>query len=44
MLNTLTTPVAMTQSMASICHRSFGASASNRFHDDFGRLCGCGSI
>ena len=33
---------AITQSVESICHHSFGADASNRRHDDFGRFCGCG--
>ncbi|MEZ5140059.1 MAG: hypothetical protein R2711_15215 [Acidimicrobiales bacterium] len=35
MLNTRTTPVAMTQSMASICQRLLGAAASKRFNDDW---------
>ena len=42
-LNTFTSPVAITQSMASICHHSFGADASNRRHDDFGRFTGRGT-
>jgi hypothetical protein len=42
MLKIFTCPVAITQSVASICHHSFGAGASNRNHDPFGRLCGCG--
>jgi hypothetical protein len=43
MLNTDTGPVAITQSIASICHHSFGAGASNRRHEDVGRLRGWGS-
>jgi hypothetical protein len=35
--------VAITQSIASICHHSFGAGASKRRHDDFGRFSGCGN-
>jgi hypothetical protein len=37
-LNTLTAPVATAHCMKSICHHSFGRGASNRIHDDFGRL------
>jgi hypothetical protein len=44
MLKIDTSPVAITQSIASICHHSFGAGASNRRHDPFGRFRGCGSI
>ena len=33
-----TGPVATAQSIASICHHSFGRGASNRIHDDLGRL------
>jgi hypothetical protein len=40
MLNTRTTPTAVTQSIASICQHSLGAGASKRRHDDFGRFRG----
>ena len=40
MLKSFTTPIAVTQSVASICHRSFGAAASKLRHDDFGRFFG----
>jgi hypothetical protein len=43
MLKIFTTPRAVTHSVASICHRSFGAAASKQRHDDFGRFLGCGS-
>jgi hypothetical protein len=43
MLKIRTTPVATVHSVASICQHSFGANASNRSHDDFGRFCGCAS-
>ena len=40
---TATVLVAITHSQKSICHHSFGAGASNRRHDDFGRFYGCRS-
>ena len=45
MLKIFTGPgaAAITQSIESICHHSFGAGASKRRHDDFGRFSGAGS-
>ena len=39
-----TSPVAIAQSVTSVCHNSFGADASNRRIDDFGRFCGAGTM
>ena len=42
MLKIFATPVAIVQSVASICHISFGAGVSNRRGEPFGRLYGWG--
>jgi len=46
MLKIFTNPgaAAITQSVESICHHSFGAGASKCRHDDFGRLAGCATM
>ena len=35
-------PSESAQTVASICHASFGRGHSNRCQATFGRLCGCG--